>query len=211
VQVVALGRAKGVRVVALNETEGACDVTLKRGEETVSTRYTLEDARKAGLIRNGSSWEKYPRQMLRWRAIGDALRIIAPDATAGFLSPEEAESIPPIDAEVFYEALPEPSPEPAPERPQRRRRENGNGNGDAEIGALKAEIAALWRELYPAEDDARLEAFRIFLKQRYNTERLGALSKEQLIALKSDLEKRMHSGADASPPIGGEAYREGTP
>lgn len=191
----ALARAKGVRVVALTETEGACDVTLKRGEETVSTRYTLEDARKAGLIRNGSSWEKYPRQMLRWRAIGDALRIIAPDATAGFLSPEEAESIPPIDAEVSYEALPEPSPEPAPERPARRR-ENGNRNGDAEIEALKAEVATLWRELYPAEDDASREAFRILLKQRYNTERLGALSKEQLVALKSDLERERSGCCD---------------
>jgi hypothetical protein len=210
----ALARAKGVRVVALNETDGACDVTLKRGEETVSTRYTLEDARKAGLIRNGSSWEKYPRQMLRWRAIGDALRIIAPDATAGFLSPEEAESIPPIDAEVLYEALPEPAPEaPAPERPAGRRRENGNWNGDAEIEALKAEIATLWRELYPAEEDASRKAFRVMLQQRYNAERLGALSKEQLVAMKSDLErertKRVHSGADASPPIGGKAYREG--
>ncbi|OYT72741.1 MAG: hypothetical protein CFK49_10770 [Armatimonadetes bacterium JP3_11] len=181
----ALARAKGVRVVALTETEGACDVTLKRGEETVSTRYTLEDARKAGLIRNGSSWEKYPRQMLRWRAIGDGLRIIAPDATAGFLSPEEAESIPPIDAEVLYEALPEPTHEPEPEpapRPQRRRRENGNG-GDTEANALKAEIRELCEKAgYQAQ------AFREFLLERYGVRALGDLSIEQLREVKATLE-----------------------
>ena len=107
----------------------------------------------------------------------------------GWIMPLAGYQATPLEEMDTVIAQAEPAPEaPAPERPARRR-ENGNRNGDDEIWALRAEIAKLWRELYPAEGDASREAFRIFLQQRYNTDRLGALSKEQLVALKSDLER----------------------
>lgn len=183
----------GVRLIALNRTKDACEVILERGGVRISDGFSIAEAHRAGLIRQGSAWEKYPDDMLFWAAIRRALRKIAPDITAGLYAPDEIEAISDaVDVQVIEaspEALPEPEPEPATERPQRRRRENGNWNGDAEIEALKAEIATLWRELYPAEEDASHEAFRILLQQRYNTERLGALTKEQLAELKADLER----------------------
>jgi hypothetical protein len=43
--------------------------------------------------------------MLRWRAIGDALRIIAPDIVMGLLDPDEASSLAPVDSESWEQVL----------------------------------------------------------------------------------------------------------
>lgn len=90
----ALAKRAGVVIDKIVDGDGFCEVTLRRGEETITTKFSLEDARRAGLIRPDSNWEKYPREMLRWRAIGSALRLLAPDIVMGLLSPEEAESLP---------------------------------------------------------------------------------------------------------------------
>ena len=89
----ALARQRGVKVVKIDEKDGSCGVTIERHGEEVSCVYTLQDARKAGLVKQDGNWDKYPKQMLRWRAIGDALRLLAPDLVMGLLSQEEAESI----------------------------------------------------------------------------------------------------------------------
>jgi hypothetical protein len=120
----ALARRQGVRVTSLDETNDSCSVTLVRGEEKISCTYALDDARKAGLVKAGGAWERYGRQMLRWRAIGDALRLIAPDLVMGFMDPVEAESVEPVgpDAAATQEAHPvaeavPPSPPASPETP----------------------------------------------------------------------------------------------
>ena len=92
----AMAKQKGVKIVEMEEEEGYCKVTLQKDEEHITCTYTIEDAKKAGLIRADGPYDKYRRQMLRWRAIGDCLRIISPDSIMGLLSPEEAESIEPF-------------------------------------------------------------------------------------------------------------------
>jgi hypothetical protein len=53
--------------------------------------YSLEDAKRAGLVKTGSSWEKYPSNMLFARAISSGVRIYCPDVFNGNLVyvPEE--------------------------------------------------------------------------------------------------------------------------
>jgi hypothetical protein len=53
--------------------------------------YSLEDAKRAGLVKTGSSWEKYPKNMLFARAISSGVRIYCPDVFNGNLVyvPEE--------------------------------------------------------------------------------------------------------------------------
>jgi hypothetical protein len=53
--------------------------------------YSLEDAKRAGLVKAGSSWEKYPSNMLFARAISSGVRIYCPDVFNGNLVyvPEE--------------------------------------------------------------------------------------------------------------------------
>jgi hypothetical protein len=99
---------KNVIVEAMDEGEGYCKVTLRRNEESITCEYTTDDAKKAGLIKPDGNWNKYGRQMLRWRAIGDALRIICPDLVMGLLAPEEAESIEPF-VPSFKDAKPKVS------------------------------------------------------------------------------------------------------
>jgi hypothetical protein len=48
-----------------------------------TARWTLEDAKRAGLIKSGGGWEAYPENMCMWRAIGFAADVVAPDITAG--------------------------------------------------------------------------------------------------------------------------------
>lgn len=97
---------KNVTVKSLEEGEGFCKVALGRNDETITCEYTIDDAQKAGLVKPDGNWQKYGRQMLRWRAIGDALKIICPDLVMGLLSSEEAGNI-----ECFAPSVPNNKPE----------------------------------------------------------------------------------------------------
>ncbi len=92
----ALAIQKGVKIVEMAEELESCTITLERTGEKITCTYTLEDAKKAGLFKSAGNYEKYLKQMLRWRATGDCLRLIAPDLILGLLSPEEAESLEPL-------------------------------------------------------------------------------------------------------------------
>jgi hypothetical protein len=48
-----------------------------------TSRFTLEDATRAGLMKLNSGWQKYPENMCMYRAIGFAADVVAPDVTAG--------------------------------------------------------------------------------------------------------------------------------
>ena len=54
----------------IQETADGCTVLMaRRGGASFSTRFTLDDARRAGLLGN-DNWKKYPANMCRWRAVG---------------------------------------------------------------------------------------------------------------------------------------------
>lgn len=57
----------------------------------MSVTYSLEDARRAKLIKSGGAWEKDPGAMLRARCVSKAIRMIAPEIVAGAYTPEELE------------------------------------------------------------------------------------------------------------------------
>ncbi len=48
-----------------------------------AARFTLEDARRAGLIKPNSNWEKYPERMTLWRSVDFCADVAAPDVTNG--------------------------------------------------------------------------------------------------------------------------------
>lgn len=67
-----------------------CTIVMKRGHGQPQTfRFTMEDAKNAGLLAPGSAWQKYPAAMLRARVISAACRAVAPDAIMGCYTPEE--------------------------------------------------------------------------------------------------------------------------
>jgi hypothetical protein len=84
------------------------------GEEIGVSAFTMEQAKRAGLVRKGSGWEKYPEAMLFARALSQGVRWYCPDVTAGSpaYTPEELGA----DVDETGEPLPdqldvaEPSP-----------------------------------------------------------------------------------------------------
>lgn len=53
---------------------------------TYTARWTIDQARAAGLIKAGGAWEAYPENMCMWRAVGFAADVAASDVTAGLTS-----------------------------------------------------------------------------------------------------------------------------
>lgn len=70
--------------ITINEDAKGCTVTMKRrnGFEYTTT-FTIEDAKRADLIKPKSGWEKYPANMCRWRAVGYCADIVFPDIIGG--------------------------------------------------------------------------------------------------------------------------------
>lgn len=76
--------------VDANGAPAGCSVTMKRrGGLTYTARFTLEDAKRAGLLRQGSGWEKYPALMCKWRAVGFAADVVFPDLLNGMKRADE--------------------------------------------------------------------------------------------------------------------------
>ncbi len=95
----------------------SCSVTLKRagGFEYTAT-FSMADAAQAGIVKPGGAWEKYPSNMLRWRAIGYAIDVVFPDVTGGMKRADEFGAT--VDAagnvvDATY-TIAEPTPAPVP-------------------------------------------------------------------------------------------------
>lgn len=69
-------------------------VAKRRGMEPNEQRFSVADAKKAGLWGKQGPWTNYPKRMLQMRARGFALRDAFPDVLSGLISREEAEDYP---------------------------------------------------------------------------------------------------------------------
>ncbi|MCQ2594803.1 MAG: recombinase RecT [Treponemataceae bacterium] len=83
-------------------------------KEVTIGRYTIEDARNAGLLVK-DNWKKYPVRMLKHRALSYALRDAFPDALAGIYMPEEMENIPADPVNVTPAQMAQQAAKPAPQ------------------------------------------------------------------------------------------------
>ncbi len=79
----------------LSDTEAALRLRHPNGDEHTET-FTTEDARRAGLIVKGGSWEKYPKAMLRSRAITAGLKSVGWEGGVGAYDPDEATAFGPV-------------------------------------------------------------------------------------------------------------------
>ena len=61
-----------------------CECTIKRkGYDPHTEKFTMEDAKTAGLLKADSGWSKYPENMCKWRATGFCADVVCPDLTGG--------------------------------------------------------------------------------------------------------------------------------
>jgi len=121
------GQLAGLKVEDMtdgNNKPVSCHVWMKRTNGFEYTAiFTIDDAKRASLIKPKGGWEKYPANMLRWRAIGYCADVVFPDVIGGLLRPGElgvevdqfGEPIgtwEPIVARAVVETPPEPQETP---------------------------------------------------------------------------------------------------
>lgn len=72
-------------------TEEACTVEWRDEgwDGTSEYTFTIRDAQRAQLVKQGSNWEKYPAAMLRARCIAAVARMAFPEVIGGMYTPEE--------------------------------------------------------------------------------------------------------------------------
>jgi len=84
-------------------------IAKRRGYPAPSAiKFSVADAKKAGLWGKSGPWTQYPKRMLQLRARGFALRDAFPDVLKGLVTAEEAQDYP----------TPEPAREPVVVRPK---------------------------------------------------------------------------------------------
>jgi hypothetical protein len=79
-------------------------IARRKGRNPVIVRFSVEDAKRAGLWGKQGPWQSYPKRMLAMRARGFALRDAFPDVLKGLITVEEAQDFPseaaPLPAKV---------------------------------------------------------------------------------------------------------------
>jgi len=100
-----------------------CEAKRRGDAEPVVSRFTMGDAKRAGLAGKAGPWTQYPRRMLQMRARGFALRDAFPDLLHGLITAEEAQDYPtpatPPREPVQVRPKLEPTPDAEPDTPAR--------------------------------------------------------------------------------------------
>lgn len=84
--------------IDVDEGDDFCDIRLTRRDNhvTLGYKFTMDAAKRAGLVKPDGAYEKWARNMLYWRALGFAIDRAFPDVTMGlkdaiqFSPPEQA-------------------------------------------------------------------------------------------------------------------------
>ena len=69
-------------------------VAKRKNRSPVVVRFSVEDAKRAGLWGKQGPWQAYPKRMMQMRARGFALRDAFPDVLKGLITAEEAQDYP---------------------------------------------------------------------------------------------------------------------
>jgi len=81
------------------ENEGSTNpiavcIAKRKGRKPVTVKFSVEDAKRAGLWGKQGPWSAYPKRMMQMRARGFALRDAFPDVLKGMITAEEAQDYP---------------------------------------------------------------------------------------------------------------------
>lgn len=81
-------------------------IAHRKGRKPVVAKFSVEDAKRAGLWGKQGPWTAYPKRMLQMRARGFALRDAFPDVLKGLITAEEAADYPDQPAKDITPAKP---------------------------------------------------------------------------------------------------------
>lgn len=188
-----------------------CTIRVQRpGEKPESFRFTMDDAKRADLLRN-EVWRKYPSAMLVARATSQAANAKFPDAIMGCYTPEEMGSLePPPDVEAI-EA--ETKPVDTPETSQKVNTEPKSGEGPpksspaqnkqdprAQKRVTEKQLSRLWA--IQKEAGANDEYVAAYMDEEFGLEAVASLNWVQYDQLCN------HIKNDALPGLSGEEHEE---
>ena len=67
-----------------------CEIEFKKGNDILGTSvFTIDDAKKAGVFKQGGAWDKFPKNLLFARAMSNGCRFFCPHLISGACTPEE--------------------------------------------------------------------------------------------------------------------------
>jgi hypothetical protein len=87
-------------------------VAKRKGRKPVTVKFSVEDAKRAGLWNKAGPWSAYPKRMMQMRARGFALRDAFSDVLKGFVIIEEALDETPLHEDENVGHVKEKSPKP---------------------------------------------------------------------------------------------------
>jgi hypothetical protein len=93
-----------------------CTAKRRGYEKPTVVRFSVADAKKAGLWGKTGPWSQYSKRMLQLRARGFALRDAFPDVLKGLVTAEEAQDYPTTPAAAEPVVVRPATPQPAEER-----------------------------------------------------------------------------------------------
>lgn len=106
-------RDHGDQAIQFEETSTErCAVVYKRKSWPAARTFewTMEDAKKAGLLGKGGPWSQYPAAMLRARCISAVARLAFPDSLGGMYTPEELGAEVAVTEDGEIEVVTQPAP-----------------------------------------------------------------------------------------------------
>jgi hypothetical protein len=132
---------------------------IRAGREN-SFRYSIQDAKRAGLL-NKSSWQMYPRAMLHARVVSEMARSVFPDCINGIsYTPEELGAEVNDDGEVVtVEATTETKTQKLAATPS-------TSPVDTPKVEAKPDVAAYTPPLFSAKNAEHLKSIQKFLEQK---------------------------------------------
>ena len=170
------------------------------GKPKGTSIFTIQDARAAGLLKQGGNWEKYPRAMLFNRAVTQGVRAHAPDIFLGsvytpdelqedtgeadLMAMETATVTASQDAIIEAEIVePTPTPTPEPVQPARKAPARPKDEPGQPLNAINPEVVTAFEkwvvQMGDIVDMQNIESLKIpaqFMKALY-----GELFRRKLV------------------------------
>jgi hypothetical protein len=94
-----------------DQAVAVCEAKRRGYEKPTVARFSMADAKRAGLAGKTGPWTQYPRRMLQLRARGFALRDCFPDVLKSLVTAEEAQDYPTPEVTIT-QARPTPEVRP---------------------------------------------------------------------------------------------------
>lgn len=84
-------RRAGYKIRWVKSDDKVAEAEISKGTERHVETYTIDEAKASGLLTK-DTWMKYPKEMLRHKTIGRAVRFFCPEVLGGFYMKEEIEA-----------------------------------------------------------------------------------------------------------------------